>query len=55
MPVNKLPPYHPSQPEPNIRSFDISAVADAEQDKPAGDHGLLPNVSRMSVSRNEGS
>lgn len=50
MPVNKLPPYHPSQPEPNIRSFDISAVADAEQDKPAGDHGLLPNVSRMSVS-----
>lgn len=53
MPVNKLPPYHPSQPEPNISSFDISAIADAEHDKPTGDDELLPNVSGMSVSFNE--
>ncbi|KJE01371.1 galactose dehydrogenase [Cryptococcus gattii NT-10] len=44
MPVNKLPPYHPSQPEPNISSFYISAIADAEHDKPTGDDELLLNI-----------
>lgn len=47
MPAKKLPPYHPSQPEPDIAPFDISTAVDAEHDKPAGDDELLPKVSRM--------
>lgn len=54
MPAKKLSPYHPSQPEPDIPPFDISAIADVEHDKPSGDDERLPTVSFMSVSRNGG-
>lgn len=54
MPAKKLSPYHPSQPEPDIPPFDISAIADVEHDTPSSDDERLPTVSCMSVSRNGG-
>ncbi|OXM77301.1 galactose dehydrogenase [Cryptococcus neoformans Bt63] len=44
MPAKKLSPYHPSQPEPDIPPFDISATADVEHNKPSGDDERLPTA-----------